>query len=272
MEFNMPAPDPMLHDIRPVFCGFEDCAPGHSFGPAVRDYYLIHCVLSGSGTFTCGATYALAKGQCFLICPGDITVYRADSDDPWSYVWVAFQGEFAGTMLKRAGLGKENPVFDGGNILQLFEELCTRLKNETFPKEHAAFALVSFLFSVFACLPQESAPSLTQTEKYVNQAKNYMESMYSYRISVEQLAQYCGLDRRYLCRVFKSHTGQTLKGYLLAQRMGRAKELLASSTLSVDDIARSVGYTDAFNFSKMFKKQVGKSPQRYRQSLSGGNP
>ena len=262
----MPASDPVLHDICPVFCGFEECAPDHFFGPAVRDYFLIHYILKGSGTFCCEKTYLLSKGQCFLICPGDVTFYQADPDEPWNYVWLAFNGDFAKTMLKRAGLTKHNPIFGNCAVSQLFEGLYDQLKGGTFPKDRATYFLVSLLFSIFSCLPQEDARSLTQTEKYVIQARNYIESMYSYTITVEQLAQYCGLDRRYLCRIFKAQTGQTLKEFIITQRMNRAKELLVSSALSVEDIARSVGYNDAFTFSKMFKKHTGKSPQKYRKS------
>jgi len=269
MKLNMPASDPMLHDICPSFCGFEDCEPDHSFGPAVRSYYLIHYVLKGHGTFSCGKTYELSKGQCFLIVPGDVTFYKAAGDEPWSYLWIAFDGEFAKTILKRAGVDRENPIFGNEAVAELFTELYDRLTGGSFPKDRAALVLASFLFSVFSCLPQNDARSLTQVEKYVAQAKDYIESMYSYRITVEQLAQYCGLDRRYLCRIFKAHTGQTLMGYILNQRISRAKELLVSSALSVDAISRSVGYGDVFNFSKMFKKQVGRSPLKYRKFPDG---
>lgn len=40
-----------LWDVNPLICGEEACEPGHTFGPAARDYYLLHYVLSGKGTF-----------------------------------------------------------------------------------------------------------------------------------------------------------------------------------------------------------------------------
>ena len=96
--------------------------------------------------------------------------------------------------------------------------------------------------------------------------RNYVEKMVSSRVTVEELAEYCGLDRHYLCRVFKAETGLTLQEYVIGCKMRRARELLAVSTLSVGDVARSVGYDDSFNFSKMFKKRFGMPPARARKT------
>ena len=58
-------------ELNPVIVGQEVCAPGHRFGPSVRKYVLLHCVLSGKGTYTCGGvTYPVATGQIFRILPG----------------------------------------------------------------------------------------------------------------------------------------------------------------------------------------------------------
>ena len=43
-----------MADINPRICGVEACAPGHSFGPAVREYFLLHYVVRGKGIFRRG--------------------------------------------------------------------------------------------------------------------------------------------------------------------------------------------------------------------------
>ena len=63
-----------FHDVNPVVCGWQNCDSGHSFGPAIREYYLIHYILDGKGIFERrGVIYNLAKGSMFLIRPHELT-------------------------------------------------------------------------------------------------------------------------------------------------------------------------------------------------------
>ena len=49
-------------------CGYETCAPSHSYGPVVRSGYLIHYILEGKGIYkTDGHIWQLSKGDAFLI-------------------------------------------------------------------------------------------------------------------------------------------------------------------------------------------------------------
>lgn len=66
------------------------CA-GHSFGPAVREYFLLHYVVRGKGIFRRGKReYTLQAGEIFVIRPGEVTYYEADMRDPWEYMWAGF--------------------------------------------------------------------------------------------------------------------------------------------------------------------------------------
>ena len=90
--------------LRVWHLGEEACRPGHSFGPAVRNHYLIHYILRGRGVFrTGGKAYTLGAGQAFLIVPGAVTEYTADAADPWQYAWVGFHGTSAPEWLAMAG-------------------------------------------------------------------------------------------------------------------------------------------------------------------------
>jgi len=81
-------------DINPKVCGYEECVPGHFYGPAVRSYWLLHFVVSGKGRFkTPRGEYFLEKNDIFIIRPSDVTYYEADGDSPWSYIWIGFWAE-----------------------------------------------------------------------------------------------------------------------------------------------------------------------------------
>ena len=80
-----------MADINPRICGVEACAPGHSFGPAVREYFLLHYVVRGKGIFRRGKReYTLQAGEIFVIRPGEVTYYEADMRAPWEYMWAGF--------------------------------------------------------------------------------------------------------------------------------------------------------------------------------------
>ena len=97
--------------------GHEKCTPGHLFGPATRNHYLFHYVLSGTGTLMAtnskgqNVNYQVRSGQGFMIFPGQITTYVADIQVPWEYVWVEFDGLRTTEILNVCGFSKDAPVY-----------------------------------------------------------------------------------------------------------------------------------------------------------------
>lgn len=233
-----------LQDLNPLIAGEELCAPGHSFGPAVRKYTLIHYVLRGKGVlYARGGVYPVTAGQAFVILPGEITTYTADEDDPWHYRWVGFNGALSGRF-------SQLPP-----VLPLPEMLFGRIMGLSAHPSTAEYLLAGELFSLYAYLftdTQDSSP-------HVRRVENYIRSNYMYPIRVERIAAELSLDRRYLSRIFKAETGSTIQEYLVRVRMEEAERLLLRGC-SVKEAAHLAGYEDASNFSKMFKKRTGKAP------------
>lgn len=82
--------------------GYEECDPGHSYGPAVRKSFMIHYVTQGKGIFKVnGQTYRLSRGDLFFIVPGQEIYYEADKDDPWGYGWIGMTGAHIESYLRR---------------------------------------------------------------------------------------------------------------------------------------------------------------------------
>lgn len=66
-------------------CGLERCAPGQTWGPGIRDHYLIHLVVSGKGTFEVGGkTFEVVPGDLFFARPSQLIRYSADEQQPGS--------------------------------------------------------------------------------------------------------------------------------------------------------------------------------------------
>ena len=238
-------------DLNPVMAGQERCVPNHRFGPAVRRYTLLHCVLSGKGTYTCGGvTYPVAAGQIFRILPGEETVYMADSREPWHYCWIGFDGRLSGRMRELP------PVFSvSASVIRIF-----RLVTEQ--SEASEYSITSNLFRLYDALFSGQKSNLNA---YVRKTQSFIEAMYMQKISIEDLAEQLHLNRRYLTRLFHEETGMSIRDYLLNTRMREAVECLHAG-LSVGETAERCGYKDMFLFSKLFKKHFGVSPANWKKA------
>ena len=99
---------------------------------------------------------------------------------------------------------------------------------------------------------------------YVEKAKNYISTSYSYPITVEDVAAYVGISRSHLYRSFQTYQQQSPKEYLSNFRIKQACRLLKETNLSVSTVAYSVGFENNLYFSKAFKKLMGMSPSEYK--------
>lgn len=98
-----------------------------------------------------------------------------------------------------------------------------------------------------------------------------MEDNLRRKWSVSKLAQLVNVSPSHLHRLFKLETGKTPAIYLKDRRMKRAQELLETSTLSVKEIARTVGVSDDSHFVRDYKKAYGLTPVRYRALFFSGD-
>lgn len=258
-------------DLNMYQCGTENCAPGHDYGPAVRDHFLIHYILSGKGTFYVGgAEYHLEKGQGFLICPDIITYYQADFEDPWTYSWVGFHGLKAESYLKQANLTAENPIFryDRDDFIKdCFDQMISTKKLTKSREIRLLGLLYLFLSQLIEVNGKERFidSSADRKELYIKKAVEFIEMNYSRKISISEIAHYVGLDRSYLGSIFKECLSTSPQEFLINYRMNKACELMQNTSLSIGDISRSVGYDDPLLFSKIFKKVKEFSPREYRK-------
>jgi two-component system, response regulator YesN len=104
--------------------------------------------------------------------------------------------------------------------------------------------------------------------KPIRLIKLYIQEHFGEPVSLEDIAQLVHFSPVYVSTVFKKETGMSFTGYLTDVRMGEAKKLLKTSSFSVAEIARIVGYNDVKHFSKLFIKSVGIKPIEFRKFYS----
>ena len=100
----------------------------------------------------------------------------------------------------------------------------------------------------------------------VEKAKRFIGSNYQkVSISLSSVAEYVGLNERYLSTLFSREEGETFISYLTTLRMQKAKELLKGTAFKVYEVAQMCGYQNSEHFNKTFKKLYGVSPTEYRK-------
>lgn len=253
-------------------CGMEKCKKSHSYGPAIRDHYLIHFVLKGSGTFYVnGKSYKIKENQGFLICPDIVTYYEADKEEPWLYTWVGFKGIKAEHYLKLANLEEENPIFEcmeAEFIKKCFEDMRKATELKYGRELRLQGLLIMFLSELIEEAGKNVIISSNYKELYIKKSLQFVETNYSSKISISEMAKSVGLNKNYFSTFFRENIGVTPQQYIIKYRINKACELMSNEGLTIGDISRSVGYDDTLGFSKIFKKEKGMSPKKYRENVS----
>ena len=98
-------------------------------------------------------------------------------------------------------------------------------------------------------------------------ATEFIETKYHEGISPKDVADFVGLDEKYLYSIFKNYLQISVQEYLNNLRIKKAKVLLEKSELNISEISYSIGIEDPLNFSRFFKNIVGVSPRKYRETL-----
>lgn len=266
-------------DLRLSEIGCQKCSPEYSYGPTNRENYVLHYIIDGKGTlFMNKKEFPVHSKEAFITPPHTTVFYKADKENPWHYLWIHFNGSKSSELLYMAGITKENPIF---TPTHMEKDLETCLFNFLLHR-NSELLCIGDLYHLFQYLINLSSnkPKPEQIEKNLKHIKNsinYINQKFSEPIKIQDIANYCGLDRSYLCKIFKLATNYSPQEYLIHYRIRKAKQYLSDDNMMVQDVAYAVGYPDSYAFSKLFKKKTGLSPSQYRSkqihtSKTPGNP
>lgn len=259
-----------LVSLTVINVGEQRCDPLYSWGPGVRDHYLIHYIVSGHGTYHVnGRTFHLSAGDVFLVMPDTEVKYTADSRSPWTYRWVGFAGTDAAAMVDSTDFSPEVPMLERPSF---GPELSRQLRkiNDSFGSSFRdAVEMTGRLYIALGLFMHRTTAEgipVNEARANVRKACEFFDSHYSYGISVEDAAAFTGVSRSTLYRQFISSLGISPKHYLDDFRIRRACALLGDTDLAVGTVAASVGIASQFYFAKVFHRATGMTPTDYKKA------
>lgn len=257
--------------------------------PRVRDHYLLHFVISGSGCLHLqNASYPVNANECFLIYPNELSSYHSIDGGTWGYYWIGIAGEFAKELIARAGFQSDRQVMHFTNLavfdtLKQLVDTAMLYQNDLYGLELTSNSLIYQLFAILYAEKKEERLSFhapivednsalfglgSSSRQWVSAVITLIQDNYGENLRVDNIADTLHLNRSYLSALFKQETGISIKQYLSSYRIEAAKNKLLKTGRSITEISYQCGFKDPLYFSRIFKEKVGCSPSEFRQSSS----
>ena len=114
---------------------------------------------------------------------------------------------------------------------------------------------------------EEEKAAVFPENQIVSEVKHYIKEHLSEETTRTDIADHVKMNESYLSRLFRQETGMALKNYLQAERIGRAKQLLATTNESITTVGEQAGYNTTAYFIKVFREETGQTPGEYRKTM-----
>lgn len=244
--------------------------PDFIFSP---NAFKLYAVTDGEGIFrTAGGSFSVAAGDIFATFPEKMFAYTAKEGCDFRFAYISFSGSGAKQLLARAGLTYESPVKRG--FPEIGEDF---LKNIVRIRENFSLCDVLALASLYSAFgrilerkeAEAQVPSAGEKRTRIDDVLSFLDENYNLpELSLEMVAKRFSVNANYLSRSFKDVTGVSFSAYLTTLRIGKACALMEGGLTSVKNVAYLVGFCDPLYFSKIFKKQIGRTPKEHLQYLA----
>lgn len=242
-----------------------DCKKRLNYGGGQLSY-----TLSGEGRFKIGdKVIPMLPGMAFLQKHNDARnayYYPEDGTEPWHFIWISFFSPTVEAMVKDItdNYGQIYHIPQESNLIKtLFDyENPDNLLRFMSPFEGAR--LVSDILTDLGNYTSPDKSIKKAPTRLIKHAQEYIHNNIEQPISVENVAEECGVSREHLSRVFKEQLGELPSDYITKRRIRQACRFLVSSNLSCKEIAVRVGYDSAVSFNRTFKRITRMTPGEVR--------
>ncbi|ANH83915.1 AraC family transcriptional regulator [Niabella ginsenosidivorans] len=240
-------------------------------GRILNDYYLVF-ISKGMGNFCSAHTEPekIEEGACFFLFPGIWHRYKPDVKSGWEEYWIGYHGSYADELMKQGFFNSRQPIVKVGlnkELLALFNRMLDLVKQSLvgYPQQLSGL-LLQLLGQVNNAIITREYDN-DPVARLISKAKFLMHQSFEKALNMEGLARELPMGYSAFRKKFKEVSGQSPQQYHQQLRLDRAKELLESTVLNIDEIADQTGFESVYYFSRLFKKKTGISPKNYRISF-----
>lgn len=207
-----------------------------------REDYYIQYLVEGDMRVWLDGERRMRPGQAVLYYPRTAYRYAQLGEGRVRYYWLHFTGYAAGDLIGSCRLPNARLLTVG----------------------HSASLLLAVCVELSRCIGREAAPQGAGTGR-VYRALAYIHRHYDEKLTVPLLAGLEHVSPSRFRLLFREATGLSPLEYVTCLRLNHARQLLQQTDDPLAEVARAVGYSDQFYFSRVFKERTGLTPSAYRR-------
>lgn len=242
------------------------------------DHYNIGITLQGHRrTITPMCSFSYQTGDVALMPPYVFHRTLAEYNEPYERIMIKFSPMFVEPFIREVGQHIFNQLYENfvyhfsprlqEKLKQMFFDIQTEYQKDT---PYRDFILQGMLFRLFTTILEEHIPmkpvmNPMPLSPQIIDAIVYMENHYVEQPSLQEVAQHAGFSAGYFSRLFHEQLGMPYNTYMNNIQIRHVQVLLATTNLSIMEIAHKTGYCHGEYLSAQFKKKTGITPSQYRR-------
>ncbi len=235
-----------------------------------RDYQILYVANGKTHFWFDDKEEIVSAGHMVLYKPEEIQKYVYYLEDNPEVFWIHFTGSDVKNILAYHGISLDEHVFYCGvlpDYKALFRKIIQELQLCRYGYEDYIASLFNDILLLVDRQQHEQKKATGDVQEQIERAAAYFNENYNTKISIDDYAESLHISTNWFIHNFKQYAGMSPAQYILSLRMVNAQSLLERTTYNIKEISEIVGYENPLYFSRVFKKEIGKSPAQYRKEM-----